>query len=377
MEWRWRKGSLFNLDASAVKARIERRAIQVVRGMLNDEKASAAAGRVREKYPGMPSDTLAAALIKRAARKTAVEGASNSVGVTACEAILVAPVPEPAHKAAAGATAVGLLLGDMTYVTKLQMQLLLEIGEVYECPFRKDDEDDVWIVFKAALGVKGTERVIAVGHFLVAEIARKQFRKLLRTGIRRASQQYLIKLGGRQVAKYLSERYVMRLIPVLNVAIGASVNHIITKKVGYWAVVRARIRASLFTSLKHLYQSEPRALSLVQPMVFFVGTSDGEITDNILSLYAQISRRLEEYGAEFSESAAMIEGDTATMIAEACRSLEEESVRKIVFDIALITAASTLKATEEILQCLHDISAYLRIPFEKEDLRSAIKHIKR
>jgi hypothetical protein len=47
-----------------------------------------------------------------------------------------------------------------------------------------------WLIFKAALGIKGTERVGGYGRFIVTEIAEKQFRAFLRDqGRRRAAQE--------------------------------------------------------------------------------------------------------------------------------------------------------------------------------------------
>jgi hypothetical protein len=134
-------------------------------------------------------------LIRRATRKTKWEGAANGVAVTGCEVLVAAPVPEPTHKVAAATGAVGLLLGDIAYTTRVQMQLLLAIAELYGCPLEPDDEEDLWVVFKSALGLKGIERVGSYGRFVVVETARKQFRVFLRTGLRRAIQSVVIRIG--------------------------------------------------------------------------------------------------------------------------------------------------------------------------------------
>lgn len=123
------------------------------------------------------------------------------------------------------------------------MQLLLEIGEIYECPFRRDDEDDVWLIFKAALGIKGTERAGAYGRFIFTEAAEKQFRHFLRNeGRRRAAQEALRRIAGKEVAQYLSEKALLGLIGVFNIAFGAWFNRWVTRNVGKWAKVKAKIR---------------------------------------------------------------------------------------------------------------------------------------
>lgn len=181
--------------------------------MLNSDKAAERAAAVRKSHPGMPKDALAQILIGRAARKTMIEGALNGAAITAAEIPLAAPVPEPGHKALAISGIAALLVGDIGFTTKVQMQLLLELGELYECPFSKDDEDDVWLVLKAALGAKGTERIGTYARYVFSETARKQFRRLLRShGIRRTVQKIVEKVAGREIARRLSERALLRLI---------------------------------------------------------------------------------------------------------------------------------------------------------------------
>ena len=187
-------------DISRIKQELIERASQaftsIVRTAINPEKAAADAQRVRNEFPGLPNDALADILTKRAARKAKWEGAFSGLGVIGCEVMLTGPTSKANRKVAAGTTVVALLLGDLAYTTRVQMQLLLEIAELYECPFKPDDEEDIYSVFKAALGLKGTERVGGVGQLIVAESARKQFRKLLRSGMRRAVQDFVIKTAG-------------------------------------------------------------------------------------------------------------------------------------------------------------------------------------
>jgi hypothetical protein len=110
-----------------------------IRSGMNSQEAAADAKKAREQYRGLPVDELAEILIRRAARKTKWEGAANGLAVSGCEAVVASPVPEPSHKAAAGGAAVALLLGDMAYATRVQMQLLLSIAELYGCPFERSN----------------------------------------------------------------------------------------------------------------------------------------------------------------------------------------------------------------------------------------------
>src|SRR6266705_4743452 len=132
-----------------IKKRLQEAFFTAVRACLNEHKAAQRAASVREKYPGMPQDVLAKILIDRAVRKTMIEGAANGGAITAAEAVIAVPAPEAGQRVLAISGIAALMAGDVAYATKIQMQLLLEIGEIYRCPFSKDDEDDVWLIFKA------------------------------------------------------------------------------------------------------------------------------------------------------------------------------------------------------------------------------------
>src|SRR6266536_1557573 len=240
-------------DRNWIRQKLEEAFLTAVRSCLNEEKAAKKAVAVREKFPGMPKDALAEVLTRRAARKTAIEGGANGAAVTVAEAAIATPAPEGGQRVWAISAIPTLLAADVGYATKVQMQLLLEIGEIYDCPFSKDDEDDVWLIFKAALGVKGTERVGAYARFIFTEAAEKQFRKFLRDqGRRRAAKEALRRIAGREIAKYLSEKILLRLISVANAVFGFWFNRSVTRKVGKWAKVKAKIRASTLQSIDQI-----------------------------------------------------------------------------------------------------------------------------
>lgn len=267
--------------------------VGTVRLALNPDKAAADAQHARrQQYPGLPYDALADILAKRAARKTKWEGAANGLAVTGCEALVAAPAPEPGHKIAVGAGVAALFLSDIAYTTRVQIQLVFAIAELYGCPFDADDEEDVYTVFKAALRLKGTERLGSYGRFVFTETARKQFRQLLRTGIRRAVQDRIIKIAGPRVGRYLGEKQILRLVPIANAGIGYAFNNRVTKSVGRWAKVKAKVRSSVFAQVAHVAEGHRDAALWILPLVFYVGTTDDTMKDNLLTLYSQTSKRL-------------------------------------------------------------------------------------
>ncbi len=339
--------------------RVDETFTTAVRASMDEEKASASARRTREEYQGLSSDALADILIKRAVRKTAVEGAVSGLGVTGLEILAATPVPEPTHKVAAATGGVAMLLGDVAYTTRVQVQLLLEIAEVYSCPFERDEEEDVWLVFKAALGLKGTERAGSYGRFVFTEAARKQFRRLLRTGIRHAVQEKVTKIAGPRVAKFLGEKYVLRLVPLANSGIGYALNSRTTKAVGRWAKVKAKVRASAFEQVKRIEAEEPEALAWVLPVIFYVGTADDRLTDNVLTLYSQTSKRmsLNEEQLRWVEKLIDDEG-LPRLFAKELPKISSEQARKALYDVAVTTAAVNLKPQKEHEACLSKLAGY-------------------
>ena len=349
-----------------------------VRASMDEEKAASNAQRAREKYQGLPSDALADILIKQAARKTAVEGAANGLGVSGCEVLVATPVPEPTHKAAAATGVVALLLGDVAYTTRVQVQLLMEIAEVYHCPFEPDDEEDIWLVFKAALGLKGTERVGSYGRFIFTETARKQFRKLLRTGIRRAVQERVMKIAGPRVAKYLGEKYVLRLVPVANIGIGYAFNSHMTKSVGKWAKVKAKVRASAFKQVKLIEAEQSAALVWVLPIIFYVGTADDKMTENVLTLYSQTNKRVPLKDEQLQRVEELIDNEELSRIfAAELPKISSEKSRKALYDVALTTAAVNLKPQKEHEVCLSELAESLRVEYSRSDLKYKVRYFER
>lgn len=347
----------------------------VVKKSLDQDNAKKRVMKVREKYKGLPNDVVSGILIKYAVRKTTIEGGSNSVAISGCEGLIAAPVPDAAHKIAAGTGVITFITTDVAYTTKVQMQLLLEIAELYDCPYDNNDEDDVWLIFKAALGLKGVERTTVYGRFIFNEAAKKQFRRLLRTGIRKSLQDRVGKIAGRQVARYLGEKYILRLIPILNIAIGAEINHKITKQVGKYAKVKAKIRSSLFNSLKKIEFEDATFLKWTLPIIFYIGTIDDKLTDNHLMVYSQVNNRINLNKNEEKFILNIINDEKIEeLLFDNLSNIKNENIKKSLFDISLSCAAVNLKFSNNINIILQEISKVLGNKYSKKDLKNKIKY---
>jgi len=356
--------------------KISNATVETIRLGLNSDTSRQRISQLKNKYPAMPNDILAEELIKRAVRKTTVEGVVNGGGITACEVAVAIPAPEPAHKVAAGTGVVGLVVGDATYTTAIQMQLILDIAELYECPFNKDDEDDVWIIFKAALGIKGVAKVGNYVKVIFFQTAKKQFRVFLRTGIRKSIQQHVIKIAGRQIGRLLGEKYVMRLIPIANMGIGGFFNNRITRAVGKWAKIRAKMRSLCYQEIDKIILEKFEYTIWVLPLIFYIGTCDNNLTDNFLILYAQASKKLDFSDEQVKSVDELINDDKLQYkLMEGLLQIENSLVKEVLFEIAIISAAVNINPTPIHHNCLTDIASYLGLEYRQQKLNEKIKYI--
>lgn len=366
-------------DKNWIRDKLHEAFLAAVRSCLNEENAAEKVAAVREKFPGMPKDALTNILTKRAVRKTMIEGAANGGVITAAEAVVAAPAPEAGQRVLAIAGIGTLLAADVAFTTKVQMQLLLEIGQLYECPFSKDDEDDVWLIFKTSLGIKGTERVGLYGRFVFTETAKKQFRSFLRSGARRVAQEAVKKIAGKEVAKFLSERVLMRLIPIANAAIGALFNRWVMRRVGKWAKVKAKIRASTFGSIDQIKAADRKAAMLALPIIFLVGTANGEATDNIFTLYSQSNNRLELSEEEIGEIETIFDGENfETILHDRLHSLQSTEAKVQLLNIGITAgAASFLEFDSKQHACLLRLGEALALHYSRQQLEQKIDYFRK
>lgn len=360
-----------------IRSGVKIKVLEVVSNGMDEKKIAEQVAKLRREFKTLPNDALVRILIKRAVRKTTLEGMADGAAITVLEGVIAAPNPEPASKAAAVAGIVALISGDVAYTTRVQMQLLLEIAQIYDCPYAKGSEEDVWLIFRAALGMRGVERMSPHIRYIFVETAKKQFRKLLRTGIRKALQDRVVKLAGRQVGKYLSEKALMRLVPVVNVAIGGAINNRVTKSVGKWAKVKAIVRSSTLNQLRDLDSGTSDDRIWILPIIFQVGTADDKLTDNTLTHYAHTLKNLALTDEEMVRVTELNEDDKLSSIfKQELPEISNKKMKDVLFDVALTAAAVNLKETDMHHECLRELGGFLGIKYKKSLLTEKIHGLK-
>ena len=362
---------------ATIKAQVAEKAgdafVSTVRTVANEKTAAAAAERARDKYRGLPPDAVAGRLVKTARRKTKWEGAANGLAVTGAEMA----IGSPAAPAAIGA-AVTLVLGDLAWTTKVQTQLAMEIAHLYGVPYDKHDDDDVYLIFKLAMGLKGTERTAAVGGLVATEAARKQFRRVMRSGgARRELQKRVIKIAGPKVGRLLGEKSLLRLIPAANSALGYYFNNKVTKEVGRWATIKARVRSGSRKQTSRLLDEGGEAPVWALPVVYWVGTAgEGDPSDNFYAHYDHTRRRLELNDETMDRVEALCDDDQLDrQFADTLPDLAEEA-RLSLYDLAVLTAAMDLEVNDEQEAAVAEVAGWLGIDHDPRAVKRQIKRLK-
>ena len=366
--------------------------LAVVRTSSNPEASKGRVNAVRSKYPGLPKGHLADIQIKRAQRKTATEGAVSALAITGAEAL--APQTGGLAIPASLAATAGGLAADMTYCTKVQLELVADISENYECPFDANDEEDLWSIFQLALGLKYGEEAAKVTSQIGQEAAKKQFRKILRSGIRKRLQDWVRKKAGERVAKFLAEKTLLRLIPIANVGISAWMNSSITGRVGNSAKRLFQARDCLSGHIAKLDNGYGAARQLVLPTIYLVGSAlPNQVNPEFFELYALAARRLCLTSEEQAETERLVD-DVAERgllgLASSLKSLPKDvsatMLRVATFAGAFVCPISTgsrvkfwkksADPVEGIYALLVEVAEALSLSISREDLTKTISDLR-
>ena len=178
-------------------------------------------------------------------------------------------------------------------------------------------------------------------------------------------------------ALYMAEKYMFRLIALANIAIGVFFNRRITKAVGKWSKVRAKTRCAVFERIDVLTQSITEVVSLILPLIFWVGTADDRLTDSVLTLYAQAAKRLALDDDASRRIQEMIDRDDLyQVLVTRLQEVHDAESRGFLFDIAVTTGAVNLDDNDKYHECLLGLSKALAVSYSREDFRRKIKHLK-
>lgn len=200
---------------------------QFVSWMLENYSKEVDAAYIRRMYPGAAPVNQARKAISLAANYNGIAGGVAAAGITALELSSIGP------QALVTVPTIGtLIMADVAYSTRTQLRTTYDLSVIHGAPLAMDDVEDCYMVFLTAMGVKLHEMAGGLGKALGPQVVAYNVRKMLRSGLRKALQDVLQKVGGTRLARTLTERAAMRLlVPGISVPISYGFNRYFTKQV--------------------------------------------------------------------------------------------------------------------------------------------------
>lgn len=342
--------------------------VKILQMVLTEHATKVNGEYFKKKYVGLDNERIAYQLINTTANYTAITGGLAAIAVSAAELSTV--VTGGASLAAFAAS----LIGEISYISYLQLKLVYDISVVLDSRLDKDDPEDMLTIFWCALGVNMWEDVANAVLKVGPRGAEYLGRKALRAGIRKALTNLAAKVGGTKLAQKITEKALLKLIvPGVNVPIAALVNKKFTKALGDMAVKSLKTRGVTIRTVDKLSEYERYYQILTIPLIFQIGISDEdkkhaskniEMQNNVakrVQIQANEEKNIDDLVAlEFNEFCEIIS------------DIDNEEVAKYLFDIAIYAyLLSNNKKNAKLLK----LSKALNINFENINLNKYRKHL--
>lgn len=311
----------------------------------------------KKKYVGLDNERVAYRLIKTTANYTAITGGLAAVAVSAAE--LSSLVTGGASLAAFAAS----LIGEISYISYLQLKLVYDISVVLDARLNKDDPEDMLTIFWCALGINiwedVTNAVLKVGPRGVAYLGRKA----LRAGIRKALTNIATRVGGTKLAQKITEKALLKfIVPGINVPIAAFVNNKFTKVLGQKAVKSLKSRGVTIRIVDKLSEYERYYQILTIPLIFQIGISDEneKYASRNIEMQNNVAKRvkLQENEEKIVDDLVVLEFNE---FCEIISDIKNEEIAKHLFDIAIY---AYLLCNNKNQHKLINLSKALKINFE-------------
>ena len=192
------------------------------------------------KYGSKDKDFIAKKLISVAAKNAAILGGVTGAAISTDEIVAIVTVGEggvglPANVAIA-ATGIGT---EAILLIKFQLQLIANLGKLYNAPLNPDDPEDILTILAFALG--GSVADVAgkfgmkIGGRVAGNTAKAIIKKETLTALQKTAAKVGIKILQRSIVKYT--------IPLASIGIGTGWNYTSTRTVAKIAIKHFKIRS--------------------------------------------------------------------------------------------------------------------------------------
>ncbi len=183
----------------------------------------------RNKYSMGDDEFIANKLIKVAAHNSALVGAATGLVVSADEIVAIATVGEGVVGLPANvALALTSMTAEAVLLVRFQLQLVANLGKLYEVPLDPDDPEDILNILAYAVGGSVAEIAGKMGMKIGSKLTEDVVKKYISKGMLNAFKRLGTKLG----ADILQKSIMKYTVPLLSIGMGYGWNYLSTRAVG-------------------------------------------------------------------------------------------------------------------------------------------------
>lgn len=206
---------------------------QIIQKSFNNYWNNANAEYFKSKYGTDNKKIIEKKLIAVAAKNAAILGSITGATISTDEIVAIATAGEgvvglPANIAIAAAS----IGAEAIILIRIQLQLVANLGKLYDAPLDPNDPEDIITILAFALGGSVAEKAgkfgMKVGGKLAGKAAKAVFKKETLAALKKIAAKVGIKILQRTIIKYT--------IPLASVLIGTGWNYASTKTVAKIAI---------------------------------------------------------------------------------------------------------------------------------------------
>jgi hypothetical protein len=240
----------------------------MVRWTLDHHATRVNAATLPSRYGIGPASEQAARCVRRATRQAAAIGATAGAIVSTVELLDVFTL------GASMALAAPLITADLGATLRTQLCAAYDLALIHGAPLSLDDRDDCHIALMTALGAKPSDALATESAALLPTTLAHGARKLLRSGMQKTLVVALHRVARPWLAKRVTERALLGLVPGVNIPLAAGINGYFTRRVVNAANEQMKLRAAIARPLLRLVDAGVAPLVVLGAVASTLSTPD-------------------------------------------------------------------------------------------------------
>lgn len=285
----------------------------------------------RLKYPDLDD----AALAKRIIRGTA--GRAALIGGTAGALI---PVTALASGGLGLTGAAALAFAELAALERLQIRMVLTLGELLDAPLANDRIHDVVSIYAHLLKIKGANRAAVYTRQAISALCRS-------IGLRFA-QRAAVKLA----------------VPIISVGVGGGMNYLLTRGLGHHAVRHFKARLDFRDPVLRLSDRPADEQRLVIGLMVLMASADGRIKR---AERRALKATLADIASGPIDWSGLLAQPEASLIAQV-RQIDDPSFTQLVLELLSWMAAADGKVTRHERDLLERVASALGMELLPEEV---------